>query len=104
MAVYDYESIKDSMEEKAKALYNDIMKCYNLPKEVKQHKYIVNLSQEFITSAAHLYFILYSNIRMANPSLVEEVYSNTLNIVDLITDKVNSLHEILKDLNENNIR
>jgi len=41
---------------------------------------------------------------MANPSLVEEVYSNTLNIVDLITDKVNSLHEILKDLNENNIR
>jgi hypothetical protein len=104
MVTYDYESIKSSMDEKAKTLYNDIINCYKLPKEVRQHKFIINRSQVFISSVGSLYFSIFSYTKISKHSSDIDISSNINELFDLILEQVNDLHKLFKDLDENNIR
>jgi hypothetical protein len=104
MVTYDYESIKGSMDERAKALYSDIISCYDLPKEIRQHKFFVNRSQEFVSSVGSLYFSIFSYTKISKHSSDIDISSNINELFDMILDQVNNLHKLLKDINENNIR
>ena len=102
----DYTEISANYTEKAKLLYNDVINCYNFSKEIRQHKFIIAKSQEFIASVGSLYFNIFTLAKISNQCSVD-INSGEINIdelFDLILDEVNNLHKLFKEINENNIR